>query len=885
MIDFRDRLAHLNYRQACKLLGPQAPKLIHEGGRLEIDLVSQVQLGPENLILRWQGFQAQIRQEDEKPDRLAFSCNRCQSLCVHVGAVFSLVLEEKLALGLAVAPKERVPAESLSEKELVEEAMMERREKARKEKMRITSSNPAKLWTDYLVTSSASGKTYRVALRGTEPGSSYCACPDFKINTLGTCKHILRVVDKMKLRFHRRFWKPFVHTEPTLYLRYGVNLELHLSLPANTQKSADAILVPLSGHPIQDIPELIKRFGKVEAMGVEVRIYPDAEEYIQRELHHLRLKHKIAEIRRDPAKHPLRKSLLKTELLSYQLDGIAFVVGAGRAVLADDMGLGKTIQGIGAAEMLAQETGISKVLIICPASVKSQWTLEIGRFSNRTWQLVEGSGEERASQYGNTSFFTVCNYEQVIRDLSGIERQNWDFIILDEGQRIKNWEAKTSNVIKGLRSPFALVLSGTPLENRLEELFSIVQFIDTRRLGPAFRFLHRHRLADENGKLLRYRNLEELRETLRPVLLRRTRNQVLRELPPRTLEVRRIPPTGEQKEMHDGYKRIVSQIINKKFLSEMDLLRLQKYLLLCRMSADSTALVDKQKPGYSSKLEELQTILESLCADKDTKILVFSEWTTMLDLIEPILKKLRAPFVRLDGQVPQKKRQALVREFQENPECRLFLTTNAGSTGLNLQAANTVLNVDLPWNPAVLEQRIARAHRMGQKNPVHIILLVTEGTLEEGLLGTLSSKKQLAMAALDPEAKVDEVDFVSGMDEIKGRLEILLGDKPPEPVNGNSKMEAENEAAKLARHEAVSLAGGQLLLSAFAFMGELLPRSKLNPGVDTLAKEVKERLAECMEKDEKGNLKLVLSIPGASALDEIAASLANLMRLSGPVAV
>ena len=215
-----------------------------------------------------------------------------------------------------------------------------------------------------------------------------------------------------------------------------------------------------------------------------VTVYPDAEEFIQQRLFQTRIKSLVDEIRRDPARHPLRKQLLKTELLPYQLDGIAFAVGAGRAVLADDMGLGKTIQGVGVAELLAQQAGIRKVLVICPTSLKSQWRSEIERFSDRSCQLVLGAMAERPAQYDNDAFFTVCNYEQVLRDLLAVERVKWDLIILDEGQRIKNWEAKTTHVVKRLKSPFALVLSGTPLENRIDELYSVVQFVDDRRLGP-----------------------------------------------------------------------------------------------------------------------------------------------------------------------------------------------------------------------------------------------------------------------------------------------------------------------------------------------------------------------------------------------------------------
>jgi SNF2 family DNA or RNA helicase len=333
-------------------------------------------------------------------------------------------------------------------------------------------------------------------------------------------------------------------------------------------------------------------------------------------------------------------------------------------------------------------------------------------------------------------------------------------------------------VIKSLKSPFALVLSGTPLENRLDELYSVVQFIDDRRLAPAFRFFNRHRVVDEKGKVLGYKHLAELRENLRPVLLRRTRDSVMQQLPPRTTDIVRIPPTDEQLELHAAHMRVVATIIRKKFLTEMDMLRLRKALLMCRMAANSTYLVDKQEPGYSTKLEHLDDLLNRLFQEQGRKVVLFSEWPTMLDLIQPILESHRLRYVRLDGSVPQKQRQQLVHEFQQKPDCHLFITTNAGSLGLNLRAANTVVNVDLPWNPAVLEERIGRAHRMGQDQPVQVYVLVTEETIEDNLLATLAAKRDLALAALDAGSDVDAVDMVSGIEELKQRLEILLGAKP-----------------------------------------------------------------------------------------------------------
>jgi SNF2 family DNA or RNA helicase len=442
-------------------------------------------------------------------------------------------------------------------------------------------------------------------------------------------------------------------------------------------------------------------------------------------------------------------------------------------------------------------------------------------------------------------------------------------------QRIKNWEAQTSQTIKSLRSPFALVLSGTPLENRLDDLFSVVEFIDDRRLGPAFRFFHRHRVVDDNGKVLGYRDLDVLRSNLGPVLLRRTRASVMQDLPARTTEIVRVPPTAEQREFDAAQMHVVSTIVNKKYISEMDLLRLQKALLLARMNANSTYLVDKREPGYSTKLERLAELFEELAAEQGRKIVLFSEWTTMLELIERQLARLHLTYVRLDGSVPQKSRQQLVQRFQHDPACRLFVTTNAGSSGLNLQAADTVINVDLPWNPAVLEQRIARAHRMGQKRPVQVFLLVTEETIEEKLLATLSAKHELALAALDMESDVAEVALASGVEELKRRLEVLLGAKPDAAVDESERRRLNDEAERLERRTRVAHAGGQLLSAAFAFLSEMVPQRDETEMSAQLARQFRERLDECLERDEHGRPRLTVTLPDDAALDNLARSLGS----------
>ena len=370
------------------------------------------------------------------------------------------------------------------------------------------------------------------------------------------------------------------------------------------------------------------------------------------------------------------------------------------------------------------------------------------------------------------------------------------------------------------------------------------------------------------------------------ILLRRTRDSVKLELPPRTTEILRIPPSGEQKAMHDGHMQVVAAIVRKKFLTEMDLLRLQKELLMCRMSADSTFLIEKRQPSHSTKLAYLDDLLERLFDEAGRKVVLFSEWTTMLDLIEPLLRKRKLDFVRLDGSVPQKKRQELVQRFQTDPNCGLFLTTNAGSTGLNLQAANTVINVDLPWNPAVLEQRIARAHRMGQQQPVQVFVLITEGTIEESLLSTLAAKKDLALAALDSESEVDQVDLVSGMQELKNRLELLLGARPEAPRDETVERDAVAaiEPIRAEHRERVAAAGGELLGAAFKFLGELVSQQQAPAPPDELVTSLRDGLGACVEDDPAGRPRLSITLPDRAALESLAQTLAQLLAIGKPAA-
>ncbi len=324
--------------------------------------------------------------------------------------------------------------------------------------------------------------------------------------------------------------------------------------------------------------------------------------------------------------------------------------------------------------------------------------------------------------------------------------------MLDEAQRIKNWNTRAARSVKRIVSPYAIVLTGTPLENRLEELVSIVEFVDQYRLGPTFKFLANHQLLDEVGKVVGYKDLGSIGETLAPVLIRRQKDAVLKQLPERLDKNFFVRMTPEQMVHHEENREIVARIVAKwrrmRYLSEADQRRLMIALQNMRMSCNSTYLLD-QATDFGVKADELATLLDEMYERPETKVVIFSQWVRTHELVERRLKKRGYEHVLFHGGVPGQQRKGLIDRFREEDGCRAFLSTDAGGVGLNLQHASVVVNMDLPWNPAVLEQRIGRVHRLGQKMPVRVVNFVAQGTIEEGMLGLLKFKKSLFAGVLD----------------------------------------------------------------------------------------------------------------------------------------
>ena len=674
---------------------------------------------------------------------------------------------------------------------LIEQQIAERRERAAGAVVKILERPAGGLYGDYRV-KSASQKIYRVAMRGPGLFENYCSCPDFAVNTLGTCKHIEALLAQFRQRHGKALdRKQYQRARASVSLQYGDAIEVRLRLPASPSPALRAVASEyfdaaglLRREHFGNFAGVLEAFRKADDQAV---IYSDALEYIDREneiAEGLDIEKKLlAKFAR--GQDPLA-GVLKTKLLPYQVRGALFAACRGRVVLADDMGLGKTVQALAAVELLRRRRGIERVLVVAPASVKYQWKTEIEKFTDHSAQVIDGLIPRRRQLYAAPAFFNLTSYELVLKDVRYMRELKPDLIILDEAQRIRNWTTATARTIKQLKSRYAFILTGTPLENKLEELFSVVEFVDGRRLGPAFRFLNEHRMEDEKGRLLGYRGLDRIHSQLEPILLRRTRAEVLKDLPERTDQVFKVPMTKQQAEPYFEQRDILAQLMHKwerqGWLSEIDLRRITCCLQNMRMLCNSTFLFDK-KTNFSPKLEEFREIIRELTLEENRKVVVFSEYERMTHLAGEELAKLGIGFVSLHGNVPSRKRGELMQKFRNDAECRVFLSTDAGGVGLNLQAASAVVNFEPPWNPARLEQRIGRVHRLGQSRPVQVIHLLTTGSIEERVWKTLAIKKSLFAGVFD--SPVAEVSFAAlGKKSMLQDLKEIFADQPgrPKPV-------------------------------------------------------------------------------------------------------
>ena len=634
---------------------------------------------------------------------------------------------------------------------------------------------------------SNSGVLYEIEIRDLVTRSNSCGCVDQRVNGLGTCKHVEGVLFALRKKMGARAFaaaafkgSPRVEAyvrrdgEPTPTLAgAALSADVRSFLKPFLDKTAT-----LAGDP----EAIVRLLEAAPNAPVGLRVSRHFGLWIEREQRSAAREKARATFLAELEAGRADFNAVKLPLLPYQREGAVHLAFHERALLADEMGLGKTVQAIAACEILARERGIERVLVVSPTSVKAEWEEQIARFTERKVHFVAGLHSRRLTFYQAPTFFTLVNYEQVVRDADDINRiLRPDVVILDEAQRIKNWHTQTARCVKSLISPYAFVLTGTPLENRIDETYSIVQYLDPELFGPLFRFNRDFYVLDNRGRPENYKNLGELHRRLSGVMLRRRKRDVENELQGRTEKNFFTPMVEEQATRYGDYEYLAQRlaaIAKRRPLTKEEFDRLQQYLACMRMICDTPAILDPAC-RVCPKLEELEGVLSELLEEPTRKIVIFSEWVKMLTLVRELADEMGVASAWHTGDVPQLKRRAQIAQFREDPTCRLFLTSDAGATGLNLQMANAVINLDLPWNPAKLEQRIARVWRKGQTRAVMVVNFVTENSIEHSILHLLSQKRVLADGVLDGAEDFSKITMPSGRGALIERMQALLDGTRP----------------------------------------------------------------------------------------------------------
>ncbi|MEH0018411.1 MAG: SNF2-related protein [Desulfobacter sp.] len=662
----------------------------------------------------------------------------------------------------------------LSEAEIRDQALLDREDRARSDQ--FTPVRGDMFTGDHKVISRDS-RTYTVCLHEPAKARGHCSCPDYLTNGLGTCKHI-------------QFMAAHLREESGFSTQVRTETLPFIDIFWDSLAQAPRLYAPLLDGRMTDLkPVLGKYFDKEGVftgtdisliMGLMLRLHGDRRVRIRENLLK-RVDHRLQALQLEKMTgRPLPAIRLSRPLYPYQEEGLAFGVLKTGVLIGDEMGLGKTAQAIALSLVKAEMFGFTKFLVITLASLKDQWKQEVESISGETACIIQGPPSRRRQQYAQKDRFKISHYEAVLRDVNAVSAYNPDIIILDEAQRIRNFSTKTAEAVKRLPKKHAIVLTGTPLENKPEELYSIVQFLDPYKFTPLWRFATDHFLIPRTRvtRIAGYKNLDRLRERIRDIYIRRTWEDVIDQLPETVTNNYYIDLAPEQQKRHGSYAGRLGEVLGKKMLTPMDMRQIHTLVLRMRMVANSTFLVDRETQ-VSPKLRELSTIIDEVVGQNRRKMVIFSEWTAMTFLIARHLSEAGIGFVEVSGKVTDGKRKALAQRFASAPDCRVFLTTDAGSIGLDLSAARCMVNVELPWTPALADQRRERlvpAPGTGEQDlpTCHIINLIGANSIEERILKGITRNPGLftELFGADPEA-METLDRPAT--EMAGQLKALLG--------------------------------------------------------------------------------------------------------------
>lgn len=481
---------------------------------------------------------------------------------------------------------------------------------------------------------------------------------------------------------------------------------------------------------------------------------------------------RAADLERAAALEPELPHGLQATLRPYQHEGYVWMrrlaeAGFG-AILADDMGLGKTVQTLA---LLLARAGAGPALVVAPTSVCGNWAAETGRFAPGLRCSVYGQGEtERAAQIASAAAgdVLVVSYALLLRDAEAFAAKPWATLVLDEAQALKNAATQRVQAVGTLQADFRLALSGTPVENRLADLWSIMNLLNPGLLGSATRFAERFGNPIERQRSEAARG--RLRRLVSPFLLRRTKAQVLTDLPPRTEIVQRIEPADEERAFLEAMRREALARIAQLDPADPNRNRFNVLAELTRLrrAACDPRLAAPEIGRIGAKLQAFERLAVELVESRH-QALVFSQFTDFLKLLAERLDAAGLRYQVLDGSTPAAARSERVAAFQRGEADLFLISLKAGGFGLNLTAADYVIIADPWWNPAAEDQAMGRAHRIGQQRPVTVYRLVTAGSVEERIVALHENKRELAeglLAAQDSAAPLAASELIDLLREV-----------------------------------------------------------------------------------------------------------------------
>lgn len=621
-------------------------------------------------------------------------------------------------------------------------------------------------------------KVMFTGVENTDIQTASCTCDDFEADELNFCEHTAVLQRLLKYSKHETICKSILETASKIKKDNKYKTFIHYN------NSKEQYVVTGRGHREETLL-ILKDFNKEHKQllldnseELETLISLSAKNKIESETNELKLSklnkflYNKEKILGTNIREQLETIIPGISLFDYQRDIFIDCLAAKRSVVALPPGAGKTLLSISLFKHFHDLNKDFTLFVIVPNTLKQQWMKEIKRFTGLDSTILSSQKEIKEWEGKGIGIINYHMMTRYIEDLVGEGKKTRylaNMLIVDELQTVKNSETKTWKAIRKLKSDYFFGLSGTIIENRLDDLYNTMQIVDEAALGPKWKFDRNFQnvIAASKHKIVYngIKNIELLHKKIQHCVFSISEEELRKKLPPLTEETRYIDLSEEQQEVEANYRTMADSLLRKgmsKPLKPHEQILLNAYLLKARQACTASELLDKsQRNYYEPKIEEVRKMIEEHCIKNNEKIVLFSEWTEMLSIIERMIKKefKNLNYIVYSGDVATKQRPKLVEQFKSDLKTMIFLSSDAGGTGLDgLQTvSNVIIHTEIPWNPAKIDQRNARVHRTLQTKPVKCYYIVSSTGTENKMQFKIMQKREIRKLALNIDRSNEQV--------------------------------------------------------------------------------------------------------------------------------